>query len=103
MFTPQRGSGAVWQATSRIPKLSKSCYPNIKMNKKRRSEDSAESNTPAKKVKAPEFNGTAFKAMLKDPGTAMKGNIVRSLSRLLNSMTEYATKVDKMYGLALKF
>uniref|UniRef100_A0A3B4ZKD7 URB1 ribosome biogenesis homolog n=1 Tax=Stegastes partitus TaxID=144197 RepID=A0A3B4ZKD7_9TELE len=43
------------------------------MGKKRRSEDSAESNTPAKKEKAPEFNGTLFKAMLKDPTTAKKG------------------------------
>lgn len=41
------------------------------MGKKRRSEDSTESNTPAKNV--PEFNGTVFKAMLKDPTTAMKG------------------------------
>lgn len=56
------------------------------MDKKRRSEDSAESNTPAKKMKAPEFNGTAFKAMLKDPSTAMKGNIVHSLSHSLNFM-----------------
>lgn len=48
------------------------------MNKKRRGEDSAESNTPAKKLKAPEFNGTAFKAMLKDPGTAMKGRVMLS-------------------------
>lgn len=46
------------------------------MEKKRRSEDSAESNTPAKRVKAPEFNGTAFKAMLKDPSTAMKGMVM---------------------------
>ncbi|XP_042342998.1 nucleolar pre-ribosomal-associated protein 1 [Plectropomus leopardus] len=42
------------------------------MGKKRHSEDSAESNTPAKK-QVPEFNGTVFKAMLKDPTTAMKG------------------------------
>uniref|UniRef100_A0A4W6E3K8 URB1 ribosome biogenesis homolog n=1 Tax=Lates calcarifer TaxID=8187 RepID=A0A4W6E3K8_LATCA len=45
----------------------------IKMGKKRRSEDSDESNTPAKKEKVPEFNGTVFKAMLKEPTTAMKG------------------------------
>ncbi|XP_034405157.1 nucleolar pre-ribosomal-associated protein 1 isoform X2 [Cyclopterus lumpus] len=42
------------------------------MGKKRRSEDSAESNTPLKK-EVPEFNGTVFKAMLKEPTTAMKG------------------------------
>lgn len=41
------------------------------MGKKRRSEDSVESNTPVKKV--PEFNGTVFKVMLKEPTTAMKG------------------------------
>lgn len=46
----------------------------MKMGKKRRSEDSAESKTPVKKV--PEFNGTAFKAMLKEPTTAMKGECV---------------------------
>uniref|UniRef100_A0A3Q1FHH1 URB1 ribosome biogenesis homolog n=1 Tax=Acanthochromis polyacanthus TaxID=80966 RepID=A0A3Q1FHH1_9TELE len=43
------------------------------MGKKRRSEDSSESNTPLKKEKVPEFNGTVFKAMLKDPTTAKKG------------------------------
>uniref|UniRef100_A0A8D0DA07 URB1 ribosome biogenesis homolog n=1 Tax=Sander lucioperca TaxID=283035 RepID=A0A8D0DA07_SANLU len=42
------------------------------MGKKRHSEDSAESNTPVKK-EVPEFNGTVFKAMLKEPTTAMKG------------------------------
>ncbi|XP_032363230.1 nucleolar pre-ribosomal-associated protein 1 [Etheostoma spectabile] len=42
------------------------------MGTKRHSEDSAESNTPLKK-EVPEFNGTVFKAMLKDPPTAMKG------------------------------
>lgn len=42
------------------------------MGKKRQSEDSAESNTPVKK-EVPEFNGTVFKAMLKEPTTAMKG------------------------------
>ncbi|XP_054454141.1 nucleolar pre-ribosomal-associated protein 1 [Anoplopoma fimbria] len=42
------------------------------MAKKRQSEDSAESNTPVKK-EVPEFNGTVFKAMLKEPTTAMKG------------------------------
>uniref|UniRef100_A0A7N6A9G1 URB1 ribosome biogenesis homolog n=1 Tax=Anabas testudineus TaxID=64144 RepID=A0A7N6A9G1_ANATE len=41
------------------------------MGKKRRSEDSAESSAAVKKV--PEFNGTVFKAMLKEPTTAMKG------------------------------
>ncbi|XP_065816652.1 nucleolar pre-ribosomal-associated protein 1 isoform X2 [Labrus bergylta] len=43
------------------------------MGKKRSSEDSAESETPLKKEKVPEFNGTAFKTMLKEPTTAMKG------------------------------
>ncbi|KAM8769351.1 nucleolar pre-ribosomal-associated protein 1 isoform 2-T2 [Acanthopagrus schlegelii] len=43
------------------------------MGKKRLSEDSPESNTPVKKEKVPEFNGTEFKAMLKEPRTAMKG------------------------------
>ncbi|XP_059187700.1 nucleolar pre-ribosomal-associated protein 1 isoform X2 [Centropristis striata] len=42
------------------------------MGKKRHSEDSAESSTPVKK-EVPEFNGTVFKAMLKEPTTAMKG------------------------------
>ncbi|XP_031719530.1 nucleolar pre-ribosomal-associated protein 1 isoform X1 [Anarrhichthys ocellatus] len=42
------------------------------MGKKRQNEDSAESNTPVKK-EVPEFNGTVFKAMLKEPTTAMKG------------------------------
>uniref|UniRef100_A0A673CC10 URB1 ribosome biogenesis homolog n=1 Tax=Sphaeramia orbicularis TaxID=375764 RepID=A0A673CC10_9TELE len=43
------------------------------MGKKRVSEDSAESNLPVKKEKYPEFNGTVFKGLLKDPTTAMKG------------------------------
>uniref|UniRef100_A0A3Q3S3N5 URB1 ribosome biogenesis homolog n=1 Tax=Mastacembelus armatus TaxID=205130 RepID=A0A3Q3S3N5_9TELE len=43
------------------------------MSKKRRGEDSSEPNTPVKKEKVPEFNGTVFKAMLKEPTTAMKG------------------------------
>nr|XP_019943993.1 PREDICTED: nucleolar pre-ribosomal-associated protein 1 isoform X2 [Paralichthys olivaceus] len=43
------------------------------MGKKRQSEDSSESNTPAKKEKVLEFNGTVFKAMLKEATTAMKG------------------------------
>uniref|UniRef100_A0A8D3C091 Nucleolar pre-ribosomal-associated protein 1 n=1 Tax=Scophthalmus maximus TaxID=52904 RepID=A0A8D3C091_SCOMX len=43
------------------------------MGKKRLSEDSAESNTPAKKEKVPEFNGTVFKTMLREPTTAKKG------------------------------
>lgn len=43
------------------------------MGKKRHSDDSSESNTPSKKEKALEFNGTEFKAMLKEPGKAMKG------------------------------
>lgn len=54
------------------------------MDKKRCNEDSAESSTLAKRVKHPEFNGTAFKAMLKDPSTAMKGRVVRSLSHSLS-------------------
>uniref|UniRef100_A0A3B4UFA2 URB1 ribosome biogenesis homolog n=1 Tax=Seriola dumerili TaxID=41447 RepID=A0A3B4UFA2_SERDU len=45
----------------------------MKMGKKRRGEDSAESDTPAKKEKVAEFNGTVFKAMLKEPTTAIKG------------------------------
>lgn len=45
------------------------------MSKKRRSEDSAE-----EKEKLPEFNGTVFKNMLKEPGTAMKGQYVYSTS-----------------------
>ncbi|KAF7653300.1 hypothetical protein LDENG_00084810 [Lucifuga dentata] len=43
------------------------------MGKKRHSDDSAESNVKAKKEKLTEFNGTVFKAMLKEPTTAMKG------------------------------
>ncbi|KAI3354092.1 hypothetical protein L3Q82_018642 [Scortum barcoo] len=43
------------------------------MGKKRSGEDSAESNSPVKTEKLPEFNGTVFKAMLKEPTTAMKG------------------------------
>ncbi|XP_035010769.2 nucleolar pre-ribosomal-associated protein 1 [Hippoglossus stenolepis] len=43
------------------------------MGQKRQSEDSAESETPAKKEKVPEFNGTVFKAMLKEATTAKKG------------------------------
>ncbi|TKS80797.1 Nucleolar pre-ribosomal-associated protein 1 URB1 ribosome biogenesis 1 -like protein [Collichthys lucidus] len=43
------------------------------MSKKRLGGDSEESKTPAKKEKVSEFNGTAFKAMLKEPTTAMKG------------------------------
>ncbi|KAK5868904.1 hypothetical protein PBY51_009879 [Eleginops maclovinus] len=42
------------------------------MGKKRQSEDSAESEIPLKK-EVPEFNGTVFKAMLKEPTTAMRG------------------------------
>uniref|UniRef100_A0A3Q4G050 URB1 ribosome biogenesis homolog n=1 Tax=Neolamprologus brichardi TaxID=32507 RepID=A0A3Q4G050_NEOBR len=44
-----------------------------KMGKKRRNDESAESDTPRKKETIPEFNGTVFKAMLKDPTIAMKG------------------------------
>ncbi|XP_069563498.1 nucleolar pre-ribosomal-associated protein 1 [Brachyistius frenatus] len=43
------------------------------MGKKRPNEDSVESNTSVKKEKVPEFNGTVFKSMLKDPTTARKG------------------------------
>ncbi|XP_068601520.1 nucleolar pre-ribosomal-associated protein 1 [Brachionichthys hirsutus] len=43
------------------------------MGRKRPSKDSAEPDTPAKKEKVPEFNGAAFKAALKDPGSATKG------------------------------
>lgn len=46
------------------------------MGKKRHSDDSGESNTPAKKEMVPEFNGTAFKAMLKEPSTATKGEFI---------------------------
>lgn len=49
------------------------------MGKKRQSDDSGESNTPAKKEMVPEFNGTAFKAMLKEPSTAMKGEFIYTL------------------------
>uniref|UniRef100_A0A7N8Y9U1 URB1 ribosome biogenesis homolog n=1 Tax=Mastacembelus armatus TaxID=205130 RepID=A0A7N8Y9U1_9TELE len=47
-------------------------FLRVKMSKKRRGEDSSEPNTPVKKEKVPEFNGTVFKAMLKEPTTAMK-------------------------------
>ncbi|KAK2912907.1 nucleolar pre-ribosomal-associated protein 1 isoform X1 [Channa argus] len=40
---------------------------------KRRLNDSVESNSLVKKEKQAEFNGTIFKAMLKEPTTAMKG------------------------------
>ncbi|XP_032401575.1 nucleolar pre-ribosomal-associated protein 1 isoform X2 [Xiphophorus hellerii] len=43
------------------------------MSKKRPSDAPVESEAPAKKEKAPEFNGTVFKIMLKNPTTAMKG------------------------------
>ncbi|KAI4816002.1 hypothetical protein KUCAC02_006121, partial [Chaenocephalus aceratus] len=42
------------------------------MGKKRENEDSVESNIPLKK-EVSEFNGTAFKAMLKEPATVMRG------------------------------
>uniref|UniRef100_A0A3Q2P3W2 URB1 ribosome biogenesis homolog n=1 Tax=Fundulus heteroclitus TaxID=8078 RepID=A0A3Q2P3W2_FUNHE len=45
------------------------------MGKKRPGDASAEPESPAKKEKAPEFNGTVFKSMLKNPTTAMKGKI----------------------------
>ncbi|KAM4627721.1 nucleolar pre-ribosomal-associated protein 1 [Polymixia lowei] len=43
------------------------------MGKKRPSEDSGESKVQVKKDKMTEFNGTVFKAMLKEPTKAMKG------------------------------
>uniref|UniRef100_A0A672FZC2 URB1 ribosome biogenesis homolog n=1 Tax=Salarias fasciatus TaxID=181472 RepID=A0A672FZC2_SALFA len=43
------------------------------MDIKRRSDASANSDAPAKKGNFTEFNGTEFKAMLKEPTTAMKG------------------------------
>uniref|UniRef100_A0A3B5LBN4 Uncharacterized protein n=1 Tax=Xiphophorus couchianus TaxID=32473 RepID=A0A3B5LBN4_9TELE len=43
------------------------------MSKKRPSDAPVESEAPAKKEKALEFNGTVFKTMLKNPTTAMKG------------------------------
>ncbi|PWA28006.1 hypothetical protein CCH79_00012128, partial [Gambusia affinis] len=43
------------------------------MSKKRPSDAPVESEAPAKREKAPEFNGTVFKTMLKNPTTAMKG------------------------------
>lgn len=42
------------------------------MDKKRRSDVPAESEPPEKR-KAPEFNGTEFKTMLRNPTTAMRG------------------------------
>ncbi|KAF3847471.1 hypothetical protein F7725_020499 [Dissostichus mawsoni] len=42
------------------------------MGKKRENEDSVESNIPLKK-EVSEFNGTVFKAMLKEPATVMRG------------------------------
>lgn len=79
LFTPQRG--ALWQNFyGRGLIKTKSYYylffTHIKMGKKRHSEGSTESNTPVKKEKVPEFNGTAFKAMLKEPSTAMKGECI---------------------------
>lgn len=53
------------------------------MGKKRRSEDSAESSAAVKKV--PEFNGTVFKAMLKEPTTAMKGEFTITLCYVINA------------------
>lgn len=53
-----------------------SVYLSNKMGKKRSSEDVDESKTHAKKGKVSEtaeFNGTVFKAMLKEPTKAMKG------------------------------
>lgn len=43
------------------------------MSKKRRSDVPPESDPREKKDKVPEFNGTEFKAMLRNPTTAMKG------------------------------
>lgn len=46
------------------------------MSKKRPSDAPVESEAPAKREKAPEFNGTVFKTMLKNPTTAMKGKSI---------------------------
>lgn len=51
------------------------------MGKKRRSDDVVESNIAAKKEKVAEFNGTVFKAMLKEPTTAMKGESTNTIRR----------------------
>lgn len=48
----------------------------MKMGKRPRSEESLESKPPEKKDKVSEFNGTVFKAMLKEPTTAMKGECI---------------------------
>lgn len=51
------------------------------MGKRSHGEDSQASNTPVKKEKIPEFNGTTFKAMLKEPRTAMKGEYICTVSQ----------------------
>lgn len=56
------------------------------MGKKRHGDDSAGTNTPAKKDKVPEFNGTLFKTMLKDPGTAMKGEFMYTVTSLTTAI-----------------
>ncbi|XP_029373047.1 nucleolar pre-ribosomal-associated protein 1 [Echeneis naucrates] len=45
----------------------------MKTGKKRSGDGPQGKDAPAKKEKAPEFNGTVFKALLKEPTTAMKG------------------------------
>lgn len=65
----------IWTVVKRVKEelsVTSSCFLfTLKMDKKRRSEDSQESNTPVKK--APELSGIVFKVMLKEPTTAMKG------------------------------
>lgn len=46
------------------------------MAKKRPSKDSEEPNIQLKKVKESEFNGTVFKAFLREPAKAMFGESV---------------------------
>uniref|UniRef100_A0A665V070 URB1 ribosome biogenesis homolog n=1 Tax=Echeneis naucrates TaxID=173247 RepID=A0A665V070_ECHNA len=48
-------------------------FLNMKTGKKRSGDGPQGKDAPAKKEKAPEFNGTVFKALLKEPTTAMKG------------------------------
>lgn len=61
-----------WEKSYNKAEIAVSLTDN-KMGKKRRSEDSADHNAPLKKATFPEFNGTVFKSMLKDPTQAMKG------------------------------
>lgn len=50
------------------------------MGKKRISVDSGESKPSVKMQKVTEFSGTAFKTMLKEPSSAMKGECIRQHS-----------------------